>query len=422
MSVLSIEGGKRLYGEVTVQGAKNSVLPILAATLLCTGVSVIHNCPNISDVAVSIKILEHLGCKCDFSNNTLCVDAGNIICDDIPDSLMREMRSSVVFLGAIAARVGSAKISSPGGCELGPRPIDLHLFALKKLGFKIQEEHGFIYCVKTEKSDNTVINLSFPSVGATENSILAAALSPGKTTIHNAAREPEIVDLADFLNAAGVKICGAGLDTVVVYGKEKLNAVEHTVIPDRIVASTYLSAAAVTGGEIVIHNVNPAHMASVISIYEFSGAEFQIYSDKIKMTSPQRLKFVPTVRSAVYPGFPTDAGPPLMAMLIIAEGTSLFVENIFQNRYKYVDELKRLGAKIEIHNNLAVIEGVNRLSGAKVEATDLRGGAALVIAGLFADGYTEISKIYHILRGYENIEKNLTALGAVILRKEENGS
>lgn len=422
MCNLIIEGGKRLQGEVVVQGAKNSVLPILAASLLCSGKTVIHNCPNISDVDISIKILEHLGCKCEFSENTVIIDAQDIKNDDIPDFLMREMRSSVVFLGAIAGRIGSAKISSPGGCELGPRPIDLHLFALQKLGFSISEEHGYIMCKKTSKSDNTVINLSFPSVGATENSILAAALTPGKTIIHNAAREPEIVDLANFLNSAGVKICGAGLDTVIVYGKEKLSGVEYTVIPDRIVAATYLSAAAITKGEITLHNVIPAHLAATINVFEQAGNEFQIYSDKIKISSTKKLRFVPTIRSAVYPGFPTDSGPPIIAMLTVADGTSLFIENIFQNRYKYIDELKRLGAKISIHGNLAVVEGVKSLSGASVESTDLRGGAALVVAGLFAEGITEISKINHILRGYENIEQNLTNLGAVVLRKELNGS
>lgn len=416
MSTLILEGGNRLNGEVTVQGAKNSVLPILAATLLCGGKSVIHNCPNISDVDVSLKILRHLGCECTFEDNTVTVDAGSIVRDDIPDKLMREMRSSVVFLGAIAARTGSAKISSPGGCELGPRPIDLHIFALQKLGFRIGEEYGYILCKRAFKSDNAVVNLAFPSVGATENTMLAAALTPGKTTIHNAAREPEIVDLASFLNSAGAKVCGAGLDTVVIYGKENLSPVSHTVISDRIVAATYLSAVAVTKGEITLHGINPSHMAAIINVFEQAGAAFQIYTNKIKMSAENKSRFVPTVRSAVYPGFPTDAGPPIIAMLSVAKGTSLFIENIFQNRYNYIDELKRLGAKISTHGNLAVVEGVDRLTGATVEATDLRGGAALVVAGLFAEGETKITKTHHILRGYENIEKNLADLGAVIKR------
>lgn len=417
MSNLIIKGGNRLNGEITAHGAKNSVLPILAATLLCSGESVIHNCPDISDVEVSIKILRHFGCICAYRDNTVTVNAASVTANDIPDSLMREMRSSVVFLGAIAARTGSAIISSPGGCELGPRPIDLHIFALNRLGFKITEDHGNIYCNREQIAENTVINLSFPSVGATENSILAAALTPGKTVIHNAAREPEIIDLATFLNAAGAKICGAGLDTIVVYGKEKLQPTEHCVIPDRIAVSTYMAATAVTGGEIVIHSVKPSDMAAVINVFEQSGCPINIYSDKLVLSAPKRLKFVPVIRSAVYPGFPTDAGPPIIAMLTLAQGTSLFIENIFQNRYKYIDELKRLGAKISIHGNLAVVEGVNKLSGAKVESTDLRGGAALVVAGLAAEGETEVSQTHHITRGYENIEKYLTKLGAEVKRK-----
>lgn len=417
MSKFLVSGGSVLKGELSVQGAKNSVLPILAATLLCSGESIIHNCPNISDVEVSIKILKHLGCICRYEENTLTVNAKNLINFDIPDDLMRQMRSSIVFLGAIAARIGSAKISSPGGCELGPRPIDLHLFALKNLGFVIEEEHGFIFCKKEKQVNNTVINLSFPSVGATENSILAAALTPGKTVIHNAAREPEIIDLANFLISCGVRIYGAGLDTVVIYGKEKLLGTEHSVIPDRIVAATLLSAVAVTKGRVTLNNVIPSHMAAIINIFEQSGCEFQIYTDKLTMKSPECLKFVTTIRSAVYPGFPTDAGPPVIAMLSIAKGTSLFIENIFQNRFNYIEELKRLGAKIATHSNIAVIEGVSKLSSASVEATDLRGGAALIIAGLSAEGVTEINKIHHILRGYENIEENLSAIGAKIKRE-----
>ncbi|MBQ3816701.1 MAG: UDP-N-acetylglucosamine 1-carboxyvinyltransferase [Clostridia bacterium] len=414
MPEIKINGGKKLYGELDVQGAKNSVLPVLAGALLCNGESVIHNCPKISDVDISLKILTHLGCTCKQDGNTVCVNTYGISGNEIPEFLMREMRSSVVFLGAILGRAGSAVISNPGGCELGPRPIDIHLSSLEKIGVVIKEEHGLLYCSTPNGLKGTDIYLNFPSVGATENIILAAALAKGKTVIHNAAREPEISDLADFLNSAGARIYGCGSDVIEIYGVEKLDSTSHTIIPDRIVAATYMAAAAMTGGSIKLFNVMPSNMVALLSVFDESGCVINPGHKSISVTAPERLKRVPTIRSLVYPGFPTDAGPIITAMLSVAKGTSVFVENIFESRYKYIDELKRFGAKIKAEGKVAVIEGVDSLSATHGKCTDLRGGAALVLAGLSAEGETSIGEIKHILRGYEDITENLAQLGADI--------
>jgi len=414
MSRISIKGGRKLEGEITLQGAKNSVLPILAATLLCNKECVIHNCPNISDVTTSVKILTALGCKCYRENNTLTVNPEDAFGHEIPEELMREMRSSVVFLGAIIGKSGMAVISSPGGCELGPRPIDLHLAALKKMGIIITEEHGYLYCDAKNGIKGTEITLGFPSVGATENIILAAALADGVTVIHNAAKEPEISDLADFLNSAGARIYGGGSDTVCIYGVEFLKGTEHTIIPDRIVAATYMACAAVTNGDITIKNIMPSHMTSILSVFKESGCEVSVKGKNLHFSCKDGLTGVSKIRSLVYPGFPTDSGPIIIAMLAKAKGTSFFVENIFENRFRYVDELKRLGAKIETHDKTAVIKGVEEFSGANCKCTDLRGGAALVIAGLAAKGETVIEDIKHIERGYEDIVYFLSQLGADI--------
>ncbi len=417
MAKIYINGGKRLLGEVKIHGAKNSVLPILAATLLCSGESIIHNCPKLSDVDVSIKILTNLGCKCSREGNTVTVNTDNISGNEIPDDLMREMRSSIVFLGAIIGRTRGALVSSPGGCELGPRPIDLHISALKQLGIEIVEDHGYLNCSVPDKLHGAEIDLSFPSVGATENIILAAALSEGTTIIHNAAREPEISDLADFLNSAGAKIYGAGSDKIVIHGAKRLTSAEHTVIPDRIAAATYISAAVATKGDITLKNIMPSHQVSLLNIFRQCGCELLPKNNFLRIKTNTRPQRIPTIRTMVYPGFPTDAGPPVIAMLGVAKGTTVFVESIFQNRFKYIDELKRLGANIKTQGNVAVIEGVARLSGAGVECTDLRGGAALVVAGLAAEGTTQIDKIFHIDRGYESIEENFRLLGADIKRE-----
>ena len=418
MSGIIINGGNRLSGELNIQGAKNSVLPVLAATVLCGGECVIHNCPELSDVETSIRILAHLGCFCLRDGNSIIVNSSGMNSFEIPDVLMREMRSSVVFLGAIIGRAGRAVISSPGGCELGPRPIDLHLDALSKMGVEIREERGFLNCTAPDGLHGAEIHLNFPSVGATENIILAAAVAKGRTIIHNAAKEPEISDLADFLNSAGARIYGCGSDTIEIHGVNSLNGTEHSIIPDRIVAATYMASAAVTGGTLTLNNVMPSHLVAVMWVFRECGCVVEPYGKTIVLRAPERLKRVPTVRSQVYPGFHTDAGPIIIAMLTKADGTSVFAENIFQNRFRYIDELRRFGAKIKTEDRVAVVEGVPRLSAADAECTDLRGGAALLIAALAANGTSEITQIKHIERGYDNIIGCFSSIGADIKLKK----
>ncbi len=416
MSKLIVQGGHRLAGSIPVHGAKNSALPLLSATLLGTTPSVLHNCPRLSDVDTSIKILSHLGCKVTQEGSNVTVDASSAGQYEIPDNLMREMRSSVVFLGAIVARQGKARISFPGGCELGPRPIDLHLKALRKLGLIIEEDHGYLNCHVGKGLKGCPINLSFPSVGATENIMLASATADGTTVITNAAREPEIYDLADFLNQCGARISGAGESTIRIDGVPKLHGAEHTVIADRITATTYMAAAAVTGGDLLLEKVIPDHLQPVIPVFEEAGCHIKTQGDQLHIAAPDRLKAVKNIRTLPYPGFPTDSQAIVMAMSTLAEGTSVFVENIFESRYKHVGELLRLGAHIKVEGKVAIVEGVDHLSGAPVEAADLRGAAALVVAGLAAQGTTQITGLHHLDRGYEMIEQRLSGVGAVIKR------
>lgn len=418
MNSFVVRGGNKIEGEIEVQGAKNAVLPILAATVLNGGKNIIYNCPGLRDVEITIEVLKNLGCKIEKRGKTLFVDSENISGCTIPDTLMRQMRSSIIFLGAIISRCKEAVVSMPGGCEIGNRPIDLHLKALRQLGVEITESHGYINC-KADKLKGDNIHLDFPSVGATENIMLAACMAEGITTVTNAAREPEIVDLEAFLNRMGAKISGSGSNIIRIEGVKKLYGVEHQIIPDRIVAATYLSCAAATNGSIILKHINPNHMNAMTAVLKEMGCKIYTEKSRIILSSPiDRLKAVKRIVTMPYPGFPTDIQSPFMALSSIADGTSVFVENIFENRFQHVEELIRMGADIKVDGRIAVVQGVEGLGGATVRAKELRGGAALIVAALAADGVTTVEDVKYIDRGYESIEKYLSACGANIQRKE----
>ena len=416
MCELLVEGGERLYGELTIQGSKNSVLPILAATLLCADTCVIENCPKLRDVDASVAILRHLGCCTHWEDSALVVDTARMDRAVVPDALMREMRSSVIFLGAILARCKEATICYPGGCELGPRPIDLHLSALSALGAEIRETGGELKC-RSGTLLGSDVYLPMPSVGATENALLCACGADGVTTIYNAAREPEIVDLQNFINAMGGNVRGAGGSIITVEGKRALHGGKYRIIADRIVGATYLCAAACCGGEVRLRSVDPRPLSTVSGALSEAGCTVKSGEDDVFLQSDGSLRSIRPVRTAPYPGFPTDAQPVLMAALLKSAGSTVFVENIFENRYRHVDELARMGAEVRVAGRVAVVTGREHLHGARVKCTDLRAGAALVIAGLQADGLTRISRIEHIDRGYESIERDLSVLGAHVRRE-----
>ncbi len=419
MQKLIVNGGKKLAGELNIQGAKNSVLPLMAAAVLCGGKVFLGGCPRITDCYASMRILNRLGCRASGNGTLTEIDTADIHSTSIPDELMREMRSSVIFMGALLGRTGSCTVSLPGGCDLGPRPIDIHLGALRKMGAEISEEHGRITCTAPEGLSGTKITLPFPSVGATENIILAAVLAKGDTVIKNAAREPEICDLADFINMNGGSVSGAGGGTIFISGRKKLVPTGDifTVMPDRIACATYLSyAAALPGSEILIKRCVPAHLDAVTAVFEQMGCAVRTFGDSIYLRPPARLKSAGTVRTMVYPGFPTDAQAMVMTDTCLAEGITLFTENIFENRYRHVGELQRMGADIRTEGKVAAVMGVGRLYGAKITAPDLRGGAALVGAALAAEGESEIDNVLYIDRGYELLEENLSSLGADVRR------
>ncbi|NLM12584.1 MAG: UDP-N-acetylglucosamine 1-carboxyvinyltransferase [Epulopiscium sp.] len=413
MGKFYIDGGKRLEGTLRVQGGKNAVLPILAATVLNGHISYIHDCPQILDVLTMISILERIGCNVKWEGKTLIVDSSTVSSYEVPEDLVREMRSSIILLGSVLGRYKKVVISYPGGCPLGPRPIDLHLKALRQLGVQIKEEHGFIIC-EASKLTGAKIHLDFPSVGATENIMLTAALAEGTTVIYNAAKEPEIKDLQDFLNGMGAKISGASTDVIYIEGVKKLGKVEHKVIPDRIVAGTYLTAAAITGGKIELTNVEPNHIQAVTSKLREIGCTIIEKENRVFLKAPQQLRSVDIVRTQPYPGFPTDMQAQMMALLTVASGTSIITETVFESRFKHAEELMRMGADITIEGRTAIVKGVNALTGTTVHAKDLRGGAALIIAGLVAQGSTIVKGAKHIERGYEEIDKELQLLGANI--------
>lgn len=402
-----------LNGSIKVDGSKNSILPILAATLLSDEECILHEIPSLKDVEVMCELLKVIGAKVTrIGENSLKIITADIINHEAPYELISKMRASFLVMGPLLARCGNAKIYMPGGCAIGTRPIDLHLKGFKALGAEVISENGYVYST-VKKISGCDIYLDFPSVGATENIMMSATLAEGETIIENAAEEPEIVDLANFINSMGGNIIGAGTKTIRVRGVKKLHKTEHTVIPDRIEAGTYMVAAVITGGDLIVENVLSSHVQPVIAKLREVGAHIEEYEDKIRVTSNGIIKPV-DIKTLPYPGFPTDMQAQFMALLSTAEGTSIINETIFENRFMHANELMRMGVDVKIEGNSAVLKGKNSLSGAKVKATDLRAGAALILAGLVANGETEITEIHHIKRGYANIVEKLQKIGANI--------
>lgn len=417
MSKLIINGGTRLEGEISIQGAKNAALPVFAAALLTEEPVVIYNWPAISDVYYMLSILEHIGAHVAYEKDKLVIDTRRAMRWEMPDKLAKEIRSSIFMMGPILARFRMARFTYPGGCEIGSRPIDLHLRGLKSLGVNITEAGGHIMC-EGKRLKGGEVHLDYPSVGATENLMMAAALAPGSTVIRNAAREPEIVELQKVINEMGGDVKGAGTSNIVIEGKSKLGGFTYTCIPDRIVVGTFMVAAVVTRGNITMRNVIPEHLFSITAKLREAGADIKIYDDVVTVSCNDRPKEMHLIETGPYPGFPTDMQAQMCTAASIARGTSIVVESVFDNRFKHVPELVRMGASIVTKNNVAIIKGVEGLHSAEVKTTDLRGGAALVLAGLCAEGTTVVDQARIIDRGYETLESELNSLGADIRREE----
>lgn len=417
MNRYKIEGSNTLNGSINVHGAKNAALPILAASVINGGKSVIHNCPNLSDIQNTIEILELLGCSVTRSGNTVIVDSSKLCLKDIPKDIMVKTRSSTMFAGALASRCKKAYIAGHGGCCIGSRPIDIHLEAFREMGMDIKESSGEVMCYASKTKPCTV-NLRFPSVGATENIMIASALTEGKTTIINAAREPEIQNLADFLRSMGVKIKGDGSHIISVWGTSNPKDAEVTVIPDRIVASTYMCASIATKSPLLINNVNPRHLSIFIATIRKMGVSVNCLKNSLSIFPPEKMVNIPYVSTAPYPGFPTDSQALLSSVMCISEGLGIIRESIFENRFGHCRELLKMGADIETKNGFACIRGVKKLNGAIMNSHDLRCGAALCVAALGADGISYISNVNYIDRGYENLCQSLKNIGAKIERIE----
>ena len=417
MEKLIVKGGNRLVGAVKTSGAKNAVLPIIAASILGTTPSHLDEVPMLEDVHTISEVLKCLGLavKCSPEKNVLDIDSTSITSYEAPYELVRTMRASFLVMGPLLARIGKARISMPGGCAIGARPIDIHLKGFEALGVKIEQGHGYIEASASEGLKGTSIYFDFPSVGATENIMMAASLAEGTTILENVAEEPEIVDLANYLNKMGAKIRGAGTDTIRIEGVDKLHGADYTIIPDRIEAGTYMIAAAMTGGDVVVENVLPEHQKPLIAKLREAGAVVEEDIDKVRVIGQNPLKAV-SIKTLPYPGFPTDMQAQMMAMMVIAEGRSKVTETVFENRFMHVVELNRMGAQISTEGRSAVIDGPCKLTGCDVRATDLRAGAAMILAGLVAEGTTRIGDLHHIDRGYENIVTKLKNLGADIER------
>jgi UDP-N-acetylglucosamine 1-carboxyvinyltransferase len=411
-----VRGGKRLSGTVKVEGAKNAVLPVIAATLLASkGKSIIHDVPALSDVYTISEVLRYLGADVKIVGNTITVDASQDLKLEAPFEYVRKMRASVLVMGSLLARNGRARVALPGGCAIGSRPIDQHLKGFEAMGASVKVGNGFIDAEVKGKLRGAKIYLDFPSVGATENIMMAAVLAEGTTVIENCAKEPEIVDLANFLNAMGAKVRGAGTGTIRIEGVDELTGTSHTVIPDRIEAGTFMVAAAITGGNVLIQGAVPEHLSSLIAKMEEMGVTIIEEKNGLRVIGPEKLKAV-DIKTMPYPGFPTDMQSQMMALLLKAEGTSMVTETVFENRFMHVEEFRRMNADIKIEGRSVIINGPCNLQGAEVAATDLRAAAALILAGLAAEGYTRVTELRHLDRGYVRFHEKLAALGADIVR------